>query len=74
MGTAGAADEGQSIAADALDEGLLSDQDADQLTVGAGADLFIISLGDVITDLGLKKSLASLDGYKSAEGDVIQIV
>jgi Ca2+-binding RTX toxin-like protein len=63
----------QQIADDVVDETLV-ESDVDQLTGSAGADLFIISLGDVITDLGNLKKLASLDDIETSEGDVVQVV
>ncbi len=64
---------GQDVANDIVDEGL-SDLQSDSLTGSAGADLFIISLGDIVTDLGNLKKLTSLDDLETNEGDVIQIV
>jgi hypothetical protein len=63
----------QQIADDVVDETLV-ESDVDQLTGSSGADLFIISLGDVITDLGNLKKLSSLDDIETSEGDVVQVV
>ena len=41
---------------------LLGDGDSDQLTGGAGADLFIINSGDKITDFQFGKPKANKDG------------
>jgi Ca2+-binding RTX toxin-like protein len=65
--------DGQEITEDVVDETLI-DSDVDQLTGSSGADLFIISLGDVITDLGNLKKLANLDDIETSEGDVVQVV
>lgn len=64
---------GQEIADDSIDETLV-DNDFDQLTGSSGADLFIISLGDVITDLGNLKKRANLNDIETSEGDVVQVV
>ena len=45
----------------ALDE-TLGDADSDQLTGGAGADLFIINWGDKITDFQFGKPKTNKDG------------
>lgn len=62
----------QEIAGDVIDETLV-DNDTDQLTGSSGADLFIISRGDAITDLGNLKKLASLDDIETSDGDVVQV-
>lgn len=64
---------GQEITEDVIDETLV-DNDVDQLTGSSGADLFIISLGDVITDLGKLKKLVNLDDIETSDGDVVQVV
>ena len=48
-----------------------NDGDVDKLTGSSGADLFIISASDQITDLKLK---SLLDGATNSEGDVVQII
>ena len=55
-------DEG--IAADVLDETLITDEDYDMLTGSSGADLFIVDSGDKITDL--KKALKDGDEIRIA--------
>ncbi len=64
---------GQEIAEDVIDETLV-DNDTDQLTGSSGADLFIIALGDVITDLGNLKKLVNLNDTETSDGDVVQVV
>jgi len=48
-----------------------NDGDVDKLTGSSGADLFIISASDLITDVKLK---VLLDGSTNKEGDVVEII
>jgi Ca2+-binding RTX toxin-like protein len=48
-----------------------NDGDVDKLTGASGADLFIISASDLITDIKLK---TLVDGATNSEGDVVQII
>ncbi len=57
--------------ADSVDVTSSNDNDVDKLTGSSGADLFIVSLSDKITDARLK---ALIDGVTNSDGDVVEII